>query len=410
MEIEESAEFLSSSVDEALMQLISVALIALGMVLVVPVLIWLFVTRPIGKVTLVTERLADGDLSEINGLPRNHGELGRLANALQVFRDNALKNIAMQEDERKRELEAAQAEKEAERRKRMEEQRRISEEEERLRAKREEEAILANEAEERRKNELAERTARMEEQSLIVSTLAQSLKGLAEGDLTCKIDSTFPEAYDSLRLDFNSAIKKLAEIVGRLKDSANNIEGSCSELSSASADLARRTESSASTLAETVVSVGNLSSSVREASKNAGEASATIQSVRVQADVNNDVMKKANLAMSRVDEASSKITSIVSVIDSIAFQTNLLALNAGVEAARAGDAGQGFSVVASEVRALAQRCSEAASEIGAVVDESAQAIREGVEFTEKANEAMSAVNDGIDQISKRCGRNCGGVG
>ena len=101
--IERSAEFLSRNIEEALIQLLSVAVIALVTVLIVPVLIWLFVTRPIGKVTLVTERLAGGDLSEIVGLPRNRGELGRLANALQIFRDNALKSIAMQEDERKRE-------------------------------------------------------------------------------------------------------------------------------------------------------------------------------------------------------------------------------------------------------------------------------------------------------------------
>ncbi|MEM6387184.1 MAG: methyl-accepting chemotaxis protein [Pseudomonadota bacterium] len=397
--IEEAAGFLSGSVDTALSQLMAVAVFGAFVMLVVPVLVWVFVSRPIGRVTLVTERLASGDLSEIEGLPRNQGELGRLASALHVFRENALANIAMQEEERKREVEAAAAAKEAEELKRREEQRRVAEEEQRAQAKREDEAKIAAENEERQRKEFAEQNARMEEQELIVSSLAQGLNNLAAGDLTCKIDKVFPAAYDALRLDFNSAIDNLAEIVLQLKESSETIEGNCGELSSASADLASRTESNASTLTETVASVSSLSSSVAEAAENAGQASATIQSVREQANLNNEVMKKATSAMSRVQEASGKITSIVDIIDSIAFQTNLLALNAGVEAARAGDAGQGFAVVANEVRVLAQRCSDAASEIGTVVEESARTVHEGSEFTEKANEAMSAINEGIDEIS-----------
>ncbi|MGO4610638.1 methyl-accepting chemotaxis protein, partial [Variovorax sp. 2RAF20] len=90
------------------------------------------------------------------------------------------------------------------------------------------------------------------------------------------------------------------------------------------------------------------------------------------------IVSEAVAAMGEIEESSGKITSIIGVIDEIAFQTNLLALNAGVEAARAGDAGKGFAVVASEVRALAQRSAEAAKEIKSLIGASGQQVDAGV--------------------------------
>lgn len=362
--IEKAAEFLGNTVDDARARLVQIAYIALAIMLIVPALLWYYVTRPIGLVTRVTERLAGGDLSEIQGLTMNNGELGRMSSALVVFRENALQSIELQKEERERE------------------------------------AKIAIETEERQRTETAERTARMEEQAQIVNTLAKGLSDLAVGDLTCEIENEFPDAYEALRLDFNSAILKLSQIVAQLKSSSETIEVSCNEIESASDDLAVRTESNASILTETVSSVNNLSFSVAEAAKNAGEAAATIQSVREKANSNNEVMTEAKSTMGRVESASKKITSIVDIINSIAFQTNLLALNARVEAARAGSAGRGFAVVANEVRTLAQKCSEAASEIGELVEESNNTVQEGVSLTVKANDAMTAIKDGIDQISK----------
>ncbi|MDT9086431.1 methyl-accepting chemotaxis protein, partial [Escherichia coli] len=87
--------------------------------------------------------------------------------------------------------------------------------------------------------------------------------------------------------------------------------------------------------------------------------------------------------MGAIEESSQKITQIISVIDEISFQTNLLALNAGVEAARAGDAGKGFADVAQEVRELAQRSATAAKEIKTLIAKSSDDVMQGVSLVNK---------------------------
>ena len=103
--------------------------------------------------------------------------------------------------------------------------------------------------------------------------------------------------------------------------------------------------------------------------------------------------------MDDLSAASSKIGEIVAVIDCIAFQTNLLALNAAVEAARAGEQGRGFAVVAAEVRALAQRSSQAAGEIRGLIGSSVEGVQEGARNAAGASEKIVHMGESIEQVS-----------
>jgi methyl-accepting chemotaxis protein len=107
--------------------------------------------------------------------------------------------------------------------------------------------------------------------------------------------------------------------------------------------------------------------------------------------------------MQKIAEFSGQISTIIGVIDDIAFQTNLLALNAGVEAARAGEAGRGFAVVASEVRALALRSSGAAREIKTLINGSADQVSKGVVLVGETGTALSGIVSRIQEISELMG-------
>jgi len=109
-------------------------------------------------------------------------------------------------------------------------------------------------------------------------------------------------------------------------------------------------------------------------------------------------MRDLENTMQDIDQASSRITDILTLIDGIAFQTNLLALNASVEAARAGEHGRGFAVVAQEVRNLAERSQNAAHEIRAVIDQSVEAARLGGERAKQASETMGEITTSINKV------------
>ncbi|MFK7880057.1 methyl-accepting chemotaxis protein [Roseobacter sp.] len=399
-EIDETAAALNKEVALARARMQQIGFASLVLVTLAPLLIWIMVTRPLNKVTSVTERLAQGDLSEIENVGTRHGEIARMAKALQVFRSGALERIQLQDEDKRRQAEAVESERAAERAQREAEARDREAKETQAREEREREAKENERNEKIRAEAEAERKARSDEQEAVVSELAKSLKRLSVGDLTHTIETEFPGAYEALRQDFNAAINNLAELMRQIGDSSESIDASSAEIASSSLDLSRRTEKSAATLEETAAALSELTSSVSTAAKGASNASSTVDVVKNDAQSSRKVMHQAVGAMSEIEESSAKISKIVEVIDGIAFQTNLLALNAGVEAARAGDAGRGFAVVASEVRSLAHRCSEAALQISNLISESTNHVENGVSLIDKTSSALETILKGIFDVSQ----------
>ncbi len=238
------------------------------------------------------------------------------------------------------------------------------------------------------------------EQQQVVDALRTALADLAVGDLTSRLAHGLPAEYDVLRENFNRAAESLEQTLSRVASVAERIVSGAADISGAASDLSRRTESQAATLEETAAALDTLTSNVRAATNGTQQAGARVLSAHAEAKSNGQVVEKAIEAMGAIESSSQQIAQIISVIDDIAFQTNLLALNAGVEAARAGDAGRGFAVVAAEVRALAQRSSEAAKEIKDLITASEEQVSSGAGLVARSGEAVQAIVADVAEISR----------
>ncbi|MGC8201679.1 methyl-accepting chemotaxis protein [Aliiroseovarius sp. PTFE2010] len=398
-DITQAAYGIETMVSEArsMMQMIGIA--ALVLFVLAPIITYVMIARPLGRVTRTTERLAQGDKSEITGLDRAKGEIGRMASALRVFRTNLIEKEqldanAKATEKARHEAERLAAEKERQREDelRAEDAAREAQERARVAAELAERDRMRREADE-------ERQAHMAAQAQIVSTLAGALKRLAAGDLRTRITEEFGEGYEQLRLDFNEAVETLDDVIARITDSSETVFSNSGEITQAAGDMSRRTEQAASALGETAAALTQLTSSVQSAAEGAEQADKVVATTRSNAEKSSVVVRQAVDAMGQIEQSSQKISTIISLIDDIAFQTNLLALNAGVEAARAGEAGSGFAVVASEVRALAQRSSDAAHEISILISESGQHVAEGVSLVDEAGDALETIVHEVSKIS-----------
>jgi len=235
-------------------------------------------------------------------------------------------------------------------------------------------------------------------QSLVVSTLAQGLKDLADGDLTARIDTVFEGQYERIKQDFNASVDSLRDAMTAIAVATENLQAGSSEIAAASDDLSRRTEQQAASLEETAAALDQITATVRRSAEGANQAASAATGARLDAVRSGEVMRDAVVAMGEIEKSSGQVAQIIGVIDEIAFQTNLLALNAGVEAARAGDAGRGFAVVAQEVRSLAQRSAEAAREIKALIATSGRQVARGVQLVTETGDALGCIVDKVATI------------
>ena len=236
------------------------------------------------------------------------------------------------------------------------------------------------------------------EMAQMADLVGQALRRLADGDLTVQLPY-LGEGYASVREDFNAAIQHLNGTMLSVAESASNIRGGSSEISQASTDLAQRTELHASELASAAESVNAITEVIGLTASSALEANRSVGEAVNEAGQGSAIVSRAVDAMASIESSTVQIGQIISVIDSITFQTNLLALNAGVEAARAGQAGSGFAVVANEVRALAQRSADAAKDIKTLIDSSASEVASGADMVRQAGAALTKISERINGVT-----------
>lgn len=241
------------------------------------------------------------------------------------------------------------------------------------------------------------------EQAFVVAQVADGLSALASGNLKFRLESIFPAEFDKTRCDFNEAIASLEIAMSAISYSSESIDNGSSEVALAASNLASRTERQAASLSESVVAIASMAKDLKMSSDGALEAAVVVASTRDVANGSRDVMNEAIRAMGDIEASSRAIVQVVNLIDQIAFQTNMLALNAGIEAARAGDEGKGFAIVAHEVRALAGRASEAARDIGLLISTSSTHVQKGANLVQQTGEALERIVAQVDTVDTLVG-------
>ena len=198
-------------------------------------------------------------------------------------------------------------------------------------------------------------------------------------------------------LGLNKTLRNLGDTLG---SGASQVTSAAAQVSSSSQSLAQGASEQAASLEETSSSLEEMAGMTSRNAESANKASELAKQARNAADTGAGDMQAMSTAMTEIKTSSDDIAKIIKTIDEIAFQTNILALNAAVEAARAGDAGMGFAVVAEEVRALAQRSAQAARETADKIEGAINKTAQGVEISEKVSRSLTEIVEKVRQVDQ----------
>ncbi|MGY2797896.1 methyl-accepting chemotaxis protein II, aspartate sensor receptor [Ewingella americana] len=221
---------------------------------------------------------------------------------------------------------------------------------------------------------------------------------IAKGDLTAAQTTVRRDELGMLMNAVAGMSQNLRNMIYEIRTGVGQVSHAAAEIAAGNTDLSSRTEEQAAAVEETAASMEQLSSTVKQNAENAHHASKLASDASQTATLGGKQVGDVVLTMQQISSSSKRIAEITSVINGIAFQTNILALNAAVEAARAGEQGRGFSVVASEVRTLAQRSAQAAKEIEGLIAESVERVNTGAKLVESTGRTMQDIVQSVTNV------------
>ncbi|EKY3916910.1 chemoreceptor protein [Enterobacter hormaechei] len=233
-----------------------------------------------------------------------------------------------------------------------------------------------------------------------INTVKKSIEEVTSGKLGVLIPEFGNNCAGRLIPGINSLSNNIATLVREIRASSQTAMTLSDQLSSRSAQLSVKTEQQSASLVQTAASMEEMAASTKNNADNTRLASEQANIATLQARKGGELMGQVASNMQSITDCAQQMTEIISLIDGIAFQTNILALNAAVEAARAGDHGKGFSVVAGEVRSLAHRSAEAAKNIKSLIEVTSHNVTQGVNVVSEAEKNMHDIVTGSGNVSR----------
>ena len=195
-------------------------------------------------------------------------------------------------------------------------------------------------------------------------------------------------------------IRRLNHTIASLNESSTQVSAAAGQISDSSQALAEGSTEQAASLEETSSALEEMASMTRQNADNATKTNDTMIHTGKLFEEGSGHMTNMTQAMAEISDSSEQISRIIKTIEDIAFQTNLLALNAAVEAARAGEAGKGFAVVADEVRNLAQRSAQAARDTTVLIQGTVERVRNGSEVAVKLNDSFNGIQESAGTVTR----------
>lgn len=237
------------------------------------------------------------------------------------------------------------------------------------------------------------------QQSMKVVIKNMELAG--EGDFSKSVMVTGSDEVALMSSHLEKMVKRLSGMVSEIRSSAVKVGYSGQQVADGGNAMAEKTELQGLRLRESMNTVTELTQAVAASANGAMTLDQMTAALVDRSQMGSEAMRETLESMVMLEQSTQRVAEINGVIEDLAFQTNILALNAAVEAAHAGDAGKGFAVVAGEVRQLAKRCSEAAAEIEALIDQTTERVEVTKSSLKDVNLTLTEMTDGIGTVSGR---------